>query len=36
MSREEWLRQRRRGIGGSDAAAIAGLSRYKSRIQVYL
>lgn len=36
MSREEWLAWRRRGIGGSDAAAIWGLHPYKSALQVYL
>jgi len=32
----EWLEERKKGIGGSDAAAIIGLSRYKSALQVYL
>ncbi|HZK34143.1 MAG TPA: YqaJ viral recombinase family protein [Bacillota bacterium] len=36
MDREEWLEQRRRGIGGSDAAAIAGLNPWRSPIEVYL
>lgn len=36
MSREEWLKARRKGIGGSDAAAIAGLNKWKSPIGVYL
>lgn len=36
MTREQWLEERRKGIGGSDAAAIAGLSRYRSPIQVYM
>jgi putative phage-type endonuclease len=36
MSRNEWLKARRRGIGGSDAAAIAGLSPWKSPLAVYL
>ena len=35
MSREEWLAYRRRGIGGSDAAAVLGLSRWKSPFSVY-
>lgn len=30
MSREDWLRQRRKSIGGSDAAAIVGLSVWAS------
>lgn len=36
MEREEWLMARRRGIGGSDAAAIAGLNRWRSPIAVWL
>lgn len=36
MERDEWLEWRRKGIGGSDAAAIAGLSRYKSPLAVWL
>lgn len=30
MSREEWLAHRRNGIGGSDAAAVVGMSEYTS------
>ncbi|PAB61340.1 YqaJ viral recombinase family nuclease [Anaeromicrobium sediminis] len=36
MNHEEWLDQRSKGIGGSDAAAIAGLNPWKSPIGVYL
>lgn len=36
MSREEWLEQRRIGIGGSDVSAILGLNAYKSPMSVYL
>ena len=36
MEREIWLQFRRKGIGGSDAAAIAGLSKWKSPVVVYL
>ncbi|MGG3792517.1 lambda-exonuclease family protein [Geobacillus thermodenitrificans] len=36
MDRLEWLRLRQKGIGGSDAAAIAGLSKWKSPVAVYL
>lgn len=32
---KEWLAIRRRGIGGSDAAAIVGLDRYRSPFAVY-
>jgi len=31
----EWYQARMRGIGGSDIAAIMGLSRYKTPLQVY-
>jgi putative phage-type endonuclease len=33
--RESWLRARRLGIGGSDAAAIMGVDEYKSELAVY-
>jgi putative phage-type endonuclease len=36
MPRAEWLAMRRRGIGGSDAAVIAGLSPFKSAFELYL
>lgn len=36
MPRDEWLAWRRRGIGGSDAAAIAGLNPWKSPVAVWL
>ena len=35
MSREEWLRLRKSGIGGSDAGAICGLNPYSSPMKVY-
>jgi len=35
-NREDWLRQRRRGIGSSDAAAIMGLSRWGSPLSVFV
>lgn len=35
MSREEWLVQRRKTVGGSDAAAIVGLSAYASPYSVW-
>src|SRR5690606_37257359 len=35
MPRDEWLELRRKGIGGSDAAAIVGLDRYRSAFDVY-
>lgn len=36
MSREEWLAYRRLGIGGSDAPAICGVSRWGNPLSVYL
>jgi len=36
LSHDEWLAWRRKGIGGSDAAALCGMSRYKSAMNVYL
>lgn len=36
MTHDEWLEWRRKGIGGSDVAAICGLSRYKTALEVYL
>ena len=36
LSREEWLEYRQLGIGGSDAAAACGLSKWKSHAQLYL
>jgi putative phage-type endonuclease len=34
--RERWLKERRKGIGGSDAAAVAGVDKYSSPREVYL
>ncbi|MDK2824536.1 MAG: hypothetical protein PWP71_2454 [Clostridia bacterium] len=36
MAREEWLKWRMKGIGGSDVAAIAGINRWKSAVEVWL
>lgn len=36
MSHKQWLQSRKKGIGGSDAAAILGLNKWKSPIAVYL
>jgi putative phage-type endonuclease len=36
MDHSEWLKWRRNGIGGSDAAAIAGLNPWKSAVAVYM
>lgn len=35
MTHDEWLEERREGIGGSDAGAIVGLNRYKNSFDVY-
>lgn len=36
MSHEEWLTWRKRGIGGSEAASIAGLNPWSSALKVYM
>ncbi len=36
MSRAEWLAIRRKGIGGSDAAAICGVNPWRGPLSVYL
>jgi putative phage-type endonuclease len=36
MSDDDWLDKRRKGIGGSDAGAILGMSAYGSPLTVYL
>lgn len=36
MSHEEWLSWRKRGIGGSEAASIAGLNPWSSALKVYM
>lgn len=36
MPREEWLRYRHMGVGGSDAGAILGLNKWQSAVGVYL
>lgn len=35
MTKEEWLEERKNGIGGSDAATIMGLNPYKSTIDLW-
>lgn len=35
ITREEWLKMRKSGIGGSDAGAICGLNPYSSPMNVY-
>lgn len=36
MPREQWLRLRRRGIGGSDAGAVIGVSPYRSILELWM
>lgn len=35
LDRKEWLRYRKRGLGGSDAGAVCGLNPYRTAMQVY-
>lgn len=35
LPREEWLRYRKQGIGGSDAGAICGFNPYRTAMQIY-
>lgn len=35
MTREEWLEERKKGIGGSDAATIIGKNPYKTNIELW-
>lgn len=35
MTREEWLEERKKGIGGSDAATIIGANPYKDNIKLW-
>ncbi|KAB2328956.1 hypothetical protein F7731_23685 [Cytobacillus depressus] len=36
MSRKEWLMARKSGIGGSEAASLAGLNKYSSALAVWM
>lgn len=36
MNRDQWLQERQNGIGGSDAPAVLGMSKWKTPLQVYL
>ena len=36
MSRENWLKYRQAGLGGSDASAVLGVSKYKSALRCWL
>ena len=35
MTRKEWLKERKKGIGGSDASIIMGLNKYKTSIELW-
>lgn len=35
LDKEEWLKYRKQGIGGSDAGAVCGMNPYRTAIQVY-
>lgn len=35
MTREEWLKERNKGIGGSDAAAVLNISPWKTSLQLW-
>lgn len=36
LSREEWLKWRKRGIGGSDVSCLLGINKWKSEIELWL
>jgi len=36
MTKEDWLKFRNKGIGGSDVATICGINKYKSPLQLWL
>ena len=36
LSREEWLKWRKRGIGGSDISCLLGINKWKSEIELWL
>lgn len=36
MNRDEWLKSRRKGIGGSDSATILGVNPFQSRYELWL
>lgn len=36
LSRQEWLNARKKGIGGSDAPVVLGLSKYKTPFELWL
>lgn len=36
LSKEEWLKLRKRGIGGSDVSSILGINKWKSELELWL
>lgn len=36
MNREDWLKWRNKGIGGSDASIICGINKYKSPVELWM
>ena len=36
MPYEDWLKYRKRGIGGSDASVVCGINRYKSPVELWM
>lgn len=36
ISREDWLNFRNKGIGGSDVAALCGINKYKSSVELWM
>lgn len=36
MSKEEWLKWRKRGIGGSDVSCLLGINKWKSEMELWL
>lgn len=36
LSKEEWLKWRKRGIGGSDVSCLLGINKWKSEIELWL
>ncbi|GHU60612.1 hypothetical protein FACS1894171_2310 [Clostridia bacterium] len=36
MPREKWLDWRRKGIGGSDASIVCGISQYKTPVELFM
>lgn len=33
---EKWLEARKKGLGGSDASVVCGISRYKSPVELWI